>query len=338
MLRSESEIVASWEGELSAPKVSVVCVTYNHEKFVEDALRGILVQETNFPIEILIHDDASQDGTQEIIARYKEQYPNLIKCFLQTENQYSQGHTPVMILSEKTKGEYWAICEGDDYWIDKRKLATQVAALELHPEINFSFHPAEQLNFETGETKIIGQYRSDSGVVPLSDVIKKSYGQIPTASTLIRYDALTRYFSFKRKNPYIRVGDIYIHFFGSEPNGAWYVDKVNSVYRFSVPGSWSQKNMHSHVIAVKNKVARVKSFQVLNSLTNGLYSKEIAVVNAKRIKSIARDHYLPISDRFSMVVDNFQGIRLTKKIQYVGWSLVPRSILRKINAIKKQQS
>mgnify|MGYP001097425295 CR=1 FL=1 len=72
------------------PLVSICCITYNHEKFIEDAIEGFLMQKTDFPIEIIIHDDASTDGTREIIDRYKEQHPGLIRTIYQKENQYSQ--------------------------------------------------------------------------------------------------------------------------------------------------------------------------------------------------------------------------------------------------------
>ncbi|AFJ01907.1 glycosyltransferase [Methylophaga frappieri] len=90
-LRSQTEIMASWEGDLSSPVVSICCITYNHDAYIEDALEGFLIQETDFPFEILIHDDASTDRTADIIREYEAAYPNLIKPIYQVENQYSQG-------------------------------------------------------------------------------------------------------------------------------------------------------------------------------------------------------------------------------------------------------
>ena len=72
------------------PLVSIDCLTYNQEKYIEETLRGFLIQETNFPFEILIHDDASTDNTPNIIKKYEKEYPDLIKPIYQNENQYSK--------------------------------------------------------------------------------------------------------------------------------------------------------------------------------------------------------------------------------------------------------
>ena len=90
--------------------VSICCITYNHEKFVKYALEGFLMQKTNFRYEIIIHDDASTDNTKEIIQKYKEKYPDLIRTIYQSENQYSQGKPFIENTFEIAKGKYLAIC------------------------------------------------------------------------------------------------------------------------------------------------------------------------------------------------------------------------------------
>ena len=90
-LRTEEEIIRSWAGSGAEPVVSICCTAFNHENYIEEALDGFLRQETEFPIEILVHDDASTDSTAEIIYQYTEKYPTLIRPLLQSENQYSKG-------------------------------------------------------------------------------------------------------------------------------------------------------------------------------------------------------------------------------------------------------
>jgi glycosyltransferase involved in cell wall biosynthesis len=114
--------------------VSISCVTYNHEAYIRDCIEGFLRQKTTFNFEILVHDDASTDGTADIIREYERKYPNLIKPIYQTENQLSQGISPGRINSDRAAGKYIAYCEGDDYWIDPLKLQKQVDFLESHPE------------------------------------------------------------------------------------------------------------------------------------------------------------------------------------------------------------
>ncbi|SHG18766.1 glycosyltransferase family 2 protein [Flavobacterium defluvii] len=133
-MRNQSDIILNWEGNLQ-PVVSILCDAYNHERFITEALEGFLKQKTTFPFEIIIHDDASTDGTTEIIKSFAEQYPLIIKPVLQKENQYSQK---INFWSDITfpmaQGKYIALCEGDDYWIDELKLQKQVDFLENNPE------------------------------------------------------------------------------------------------------------------------------------------------------------------------------------------------------------
>ena len=100
------------------------------------------MQKTNFRFEAIIHDDASTDGTQEIIREYEKKYPDIIKPIYQKENQYSKGIPGYItnLISSKCKGKYIALCEGDDYWIDPLKLQKQVDFLESHPDYSCVFH------------------------------------------------------------------------------------------------------------------------------------------------------------------------------------------------------
>ena len=120
--------------------VSIVYITYNHEKYISQALEGFLNQKTTFPIEIIIHDDASTDRTPDIIINYASRYPTLITPILQNENQYSQGKIITEKLIMQAKGKYIAFCEGDDYWTDPNKLQEQVDILERNIDLVASTH------------------------------------------------------------------------------------------------------------------------------------------------------------------------------------------------------
>jgi glycosyltransferase involved in cell wall biosynthesis len=130
-MRDENTIILNWKERGQKPFVSILCDAYNHEKFIRETLEGFLKQRTDFPFEIIIHDDASTDNTQAIIKEFTEKYPQIIKFILQKENQYSKK---VNFWSDITfpmaQGKYIALCEGDDYWIDELKLQKQVDFLE----------------------------------------------------------------------------------------------------------------------------------------------------------------------------------------------------------------
>lgn len=121
--------------------VSIICDCYNHEKYIRACLDGFVMQECNFPFEVLIHDDASTDDSASIIKEFEERYPNIIKPIYQTINQYSTGENIWKNFQfPRAKGKYLAICEGDDYWIDPLKLQKQVDFLEKNPEFGSCFH------------------------------------------------------------------------------------------------------------------------------------------------------------------------------------------------------
>lgn len=121
-------------------RVSIICTVYNHEKYIEKALEGFLMQKTNFEYEILIHEDASTDNSANIIKKYEEKYKDKIRVIYRKENQYSKGISPSKFLYEISKGDYLAICEGDDYWIDENKLQKQVEFLENNQEYSATYH------------------------------------------------------------------------------------------------------------------------------------------------------------------------------------------------------
>lgn len=112
--------------------VSICCLSYNHEKYIEQALGSFLAQKVDFKYEVLIHDDASLDDTQSIIRKYQADYPDLIFPILQEENQRSKtgGGMDPRFNYPRSRGKYIAVCEGDDYWMDIRKLQVQVDFLE----------------------------------------------------------------------------------------------------------------------------------------------------------------------------------------------------------------
>ena len=137
-LPSEKEIISKWEvGDLDNPIVSISCLTYNHEKYIRDALEGFLMQDTTYAYQICVLDDASTDDNVKIIREYANKYPNLFKCFFLEENTWGKQYRlerAKPYLEDRDKAKYIALCEGDDYWTDPFKLQKQVDFLEANPE------------------------------------------------------------------------------------------------------------------------------------------------------------------------------------------------------------
>lgn len=133
---------------MEKPLVSICCITYNHEKYIRDALEGFVMQETNFPFEVLIHDDASTDRTADIIREYEKKYPDIIKPIYQKENQYSKGiKISATYNFPRAQGKYIALCEGDDFWTDKKKLQIQTDFMEKNNDFVFCCHGRYNLDY-----------------------------------------------------------------------------------------------------------------------------------------------------------------------------------------------
>lgn len=151
--RTQEQIMQAWESH-APPLVSVCCLTYNHESYIQEAVESFLIQDTGFPFEIIIHDDASTDDTTDVVTAYAEEYPDIIRTVIQSENQYSKGGliNPRFVFP-KAKGKYIALCEGDDYWTDNTKLQKQVDFLENNPGYVITYTDSRPFG-ETGNLNI----------------------------------------------------------------------------------------------------------------------------------------------------------------------------------------
>ena len=123
------------------PKVSVCLVTYNHEKFIKQAIESVFMQKTDFDYEVVIGEDYSTDNTRKILSQYQMRYPHRIKAIFNNKNV---GPVENFIRTLSTcKGKYIAYLEGDDYWTDAYKLQKQVDFLDKHPDYSLCFHSVE---------------------------------------------------------------------------------------------------------------------------------------------------------------------------------------------------
>lgn len=120
--------------------VNIYCITYNHSKYIRQALDGFLMQKTTFSWNIILFDDASTDGNQEIIREYIDKYPEKFIAILSEENYYSQGKSRLPDILPYFTGKYIATCEGDDYWIDPYKLQKQYDIMEQNPQYSACYH------------------------------------------------------------------------------------------------------------------------------------------------------------------------------------------------------
>ncbi len=218
--------------------VSVCCNAYNHEEYIEQTLQSILNQKTNFRFEILVHDDVSTDNTANIIMKYAERYPDIIKPIFENENQYRKGiHITEEIILPKAQGKYFAFCEGDDFWNDDNKLQMQVDILENNTNIRMCCHANRRINSQNG--KQINVLRATIGTDGYIDHIDcLSENNFPHLTSIILktedYAAMPQ---FIREAP---ISDYALRAYALTLGKVYYIDRDMSSYRVMTKTSWSK--------------------------------------------------------------------------------------------------
>lgn len=214
---------------METPLVSICSITYNHAPFIRQCLDGFLMQQCNFPIEIIINDDCSTDGTTEIIREYAEKYPDKIFPIFHEENLYSQGVRGMAqkFVYPKARGKYIALCEGDDYWIDPLKLQKQVDFLESHPECSLCCHAVKFVSFNGMDNPLRNKSLSE-GFYRHGDI------SIATGSAVVKSVCAKS----APVHPGLRVGDDVLWLSCATKGTFYYMQDEMGVYRLHA-GSWS---------------------------------------------------------------------------------------------------
>jgi len=248
--------------------VSVVCMTYNHAAFIRDALEGFVAQQAPWRIEVLVHDDASTDGTTETVREYESRYPDLIRGVYQTENQYSKGvNVPRTFLHSLIRGRYVALCEGDDYWTDPHKLEKQVAALEAHPGVDLCAHRTRRIKGGKSAGYVAPAWRDR--LIPADRVIRGGGNFVATGSLLCRREAYLQQTPMRE----ILANDYSLQIQCSLRGGMYYLNDCMSVYRTDTPGSWSRQFRRAPSVSFVQR--RRQMLEALDKYTGGRYHRSI---------------------------------------------------------------
>jgi glycosyltransferase involved in cell wall biosynthesis len=236
-----------------APLVSVTMLAYRHEKFIARAIESVVGQQCRFPFELIIGEDCSPDGTRAIVLDYQRRYPHLIRVLMSERNVGMRANT--VRCAAASRGRFGAACEGDDYWCDPTKLARQIAVFEQQSDCVLVFHAAKTIDVVTGREGVTGRRSPYSRFMRTEEVILGDGGFIPTASTMVRgVPGLSPNWVINAPAP-----DYAAQIQSACLGRVAYIDRVMSVYRTNVPGSWSSRHSSdlSHRIEHARKIERM---------------------------------------------------------------------------------
>lgn len=259
------------------PLVSILCDTYNHEKFIAQTIDGFIMQKTNFPFEIIIHDDASTDNTAEIIRVYEANYPELIFPIYQTINQFSNKEINIWadITFPKARGKYIALCEGDDYWTDAYKLQKQVDVLQSNNDYSICFHNTEERVLgDSFEPSFLYNSATQKEISTIYDLAYRNF--IPTCSVVYRNNLFDKFPEWFNE---ISIGDWPLHIMNAQFGKIYYIPHIMGVHRIHSGGVWSsqaQSKSITEVIEVYDKLINWTNDKLL------IYHLEISRANLKK--------------------------------------------------------
>lgn len=261
----------------STPMVSIFCNTYNQVGYISKCLDGFLSQETVFPFEVLVTDDASTDGTAEVVASYVEAYPNLFVAVLHEENQFSKGINHNRdYLWPLSRGQFIAFCEGDDWWTDSFKLQKQFDAMMASPTASWCVHASDFVDEEGKFLHVSRSYETDS-ILKFAEV-GQQIQLAATASFFVRREVYDCYLSAFPSGVHCH-GDFKMSRFFSLLGDTIYLSQSMSAYRCFAQGSINSSiaNRYDWRDALKqNMESRIEYLESLNVWSNNEYSEEIS--------------------------------------------------------------
>ncbi|MDX1651969.1 MAG: glycosyltransferase [Brumimicrobium sp.] len=304
---------------LPTPLLSVVMITYQHERFIKEAIHGVLAQKSEFSVELIISEDFSPDNSESIIREIIEDYSGPVQIRY-IRNPSNLGMMPNFISAlNKAKGTYIALCEGDDYWTDEEKLKIQVEYLEKNQNCAFCFHPAYELHDGLFTIDQLNPGKTED--FHLEDILLRNYAH--TSSIVLRKSALFPLPDFFSSS---MPGDHTLQCLLLK-NGAYahFIDKTMSVYRLHSAGVWSSD--------------AGKKFRYEQALTRIQLNNYLQIKHKKYINSafymladlVAMNGYgKPTYQKYRALIRNQYGIRRFLSFNYIFYPLVYSFFRKKI--------
>lgn len=236
-------------------------ITYNHERFIARAIESILEQMTDFDCELVIGDDCSTDGTRDIVQGYEKKYPSKIHALIRDKNIGPSRNAIDTFLS--CHGRYVATLEGDDYWIDPRKLQKQVNALESHPECTICGHLAEVVNAKGERLYIYGPspiLHGKKDIYGIEDVLRSNF--MHTSSLMVRNHTVPRFPAWYKD---CLTADFVFQILHAIHGNSCFLHEIMSAYNHNSASIWSNKN------TIYKAMGAIAAYRQVDALLNYKY-------------------------------------------------------------------
>lgn len=235
---------------------TVSIITYNHEKYIAQAIESVLMQRTDFDFEIIVGEDDSTDGTREIVQRFKERYPERIRLLLNDRkdvifiNGRPTGRWNFINNLRHARGKYVALLEGDDYWTSPDKLQKQADYLEANPDCAICFHSAWCEDDGGRRLRMLFPRHRKPRYV-LKDLLRENL--IPNCSVVFRNGLFGEFPDWFYGVP---MGDLPLHVLNAQHGDLGYLDEAMAVYRIHGGGVWSTQR---RLIQLNSRIAALKA-------------------------------------------------------------------------------
>ena len=263
--------------------VSVVMITYNHEKYIKQAIEGVLMQKTDFDVELILSNDCSTDQTDKVIKAVLKEHQGKHNIKVRYYNHLvNKGSMENFIWSmQQAQGKYIALCEGDDYWTDPYKLQKQVDFLERNENVSMCFTNGIIYDVKS-KSKINTLYNYKSGIIDKYNFIKKGSSAFITASIMIKKKVVDKFLLDNNRFTF-NIGDLPLMLFSCIEGEIGYINDITCVYRLNTPNSWTEKHQNYEDIYKNIK----HSIKIVNYYRNLSTDKKFKLAT----KSLIQNYY-----------------------------------------------
>lgn len=260
---------------MNTPVVSVVMITYGHASFIEEAINGVLMQECNFDYELIISNDCSPDNTNELVEKLLESHPkkHLVRYFNHNVNKGMMLNF-TWAVEQASNSKYIALCEGDDFWTDSKKLQKQVRFLDENTNYNLAFHNTLILKPD-GNLKKCNDWTIEK-TFEFKDFTSSNFAN--TTSLLYRNNISP----FPEWFYNLAAGDWAIILLNAEKGKIYYMPETMATYRLHEGGVWSSttyEEMLTKGIELMKKLDAVFEYKYNHYFDEGIKKRTIALKN-----------------------------------------------------------